>query len=71
MCVCVCVCAPVSLSYTLALANPPLYTTGTVQNADVIFVLEAGQVVEKGTHEQLLARENGRYAELVMKMAQA
>ena len=43
----------------------------TVQNADVIFVLEAGKVVEQGTHEQLLARENGRYAELVMKMAQA
>jgi len=41
----------------------------TVQNADIIFVLEAGRVVEKGSHEELLARPNGRYAELVMKMS--
>ena len=40
----------------------------TVQNCDVIFVLEKGQVVEKGTHDELLARPNGRYAELVLKM---
>lgn len=41
----------------------------TVQNADVIFVLEEGRVVEQGSHEALLARPNGRYAELVMKMS--
>jgi ATP-binding cassette subfamily B (MDR/TAP) protein 7 len=40
----------------------------TVQNADVIFVMEGGSVVEKGTHAELLAKPNGRYAELVMKM---
>ena len=40
----------------------------TVQNADVIFVLEQGRVVEHGSHETLLAKPNGRYAELVMKM---
>jgi len=28
----------------------------TVQAADVIFVLDAGQVVEQGTHQELLAK---------------
>lgn len=37
---------------------------GTVQHADEILLLEDGQVVERGTHQHLLARE-GRYAELV------
>jgi ABC-type transport system involved in Fe-S cluster assembly fused permease/ATPase subunit len=41
----------------------------TVQSADVIFVMEGGAVVEKGTHSELLAVPKGRYAELVMKMA--
>jgi ABC-type multidrug transport system fused ATPase/permease subunit len=36
----------------------------TVRNADVIFVLHAGQLAEQGTHEQLL-RLGGRYARLV------
>jgi ABC-type multidrug transport system fused ATPase/permease subunit len=40
----------------------------TVQNADLIIVLENGLVVEQGTHEWLLSRPGGRYAELVMKM---
>ena len=40
----------------------------TVQNADVIFVMEDGAVVERGTHSELLMKPNGRYAELVMKM---
>ncbi len=35
----------------------------TVRSADQILVVEAGRVVERGTHEQLLARE-GLYAEL-------
>ncbi|WP_037584852.1 ATP-binding cassette domain-containing protein, partial [Stigmatella aurantiaca] len=36
----------------------------TVRDADLIAVLEAGQVVEAGTHEQLVARQ-GRYARLL------
>ncbi|MEV8540042.1 ABC transporter ATP-binding protein [Streptomyces sp. NPDC051572] len=35
----------------------------TVRSADQILVVEAGQIVERGTHDQLLAA-GGRYAEL-------
>ncbi|KAJ8103746.1 P-loop containing nucleoside triphosphate hydrolase protein [Lipomyces tetrasporus] len=36
----------------------------TIQNADVIYVFEAGRVCEAGKHQDLLAK-NGRYYELV------
>ncbi len=36
----------------------------TIRNADAIFVVERGEVVERGSHEQLLAKQ-GHYASLV------
>ncbi len=41
----------------------------TVRDADQIVVLDGGKTVERGTHEELLAR-NGRYAALVRRDAQ-
>nr|WP_245212712.1 ABC transporter ATP-binding protein [Rhodohalobacter sp. SW132] len=38
----------------------------TVKNADIIFYLEDGSIVEQGSHEQLLTQE-GRYARMYQK----
>jgi ATP-binding cassette subfamily B protein len=35
----------------------------TIRDADLILVMEAGSIVEQGTHEQLL-KKNGAYARL-------
>src|SRR5690606_30165554 len=45
---------------TLAIAH----RLSTIHNADVIFGLADGRVVEQGTHEELLGDENGLYARL-------
>jgi ABC-type multidrug transport system fused ATPase/permease subunit len=36
----------------------------TVRRADAIIVLDRGQIVEVGCHEELLARPGGAYAKL-------
>ncbi len=38
----------------------------TVQNADTIVVINKGEVVEQGTHDELIERENGAYRSLYM-----
>ena len=47
---------------TLAIAH----RLSTILAADVILVVERGQIVERGTHEELLAK-NGRYRQLYDK----
>lgn len=36
----------------------------TIQNADVIVVVNDGEIIEQGSHEQLLQKENGAYRSL-------
>jgi ABC-type multidrug transport system fused ATPase/permease subunit len=36
-----------------------------VRKADRIFVLQGGQIVEEGSHQDLVEEENGLYARLV------
>lgn len=36
----------------------------TIRNVDCIFVIENGKIIEKGTHSELSAKENGAYSSL-------
>lgn len=36
----------------------------TIKNVDEIYVIEDGQIEEKGTHDELILKENGKYAAL-------
>ncbi|KCV67740.1 hypothetical protein H696_05849 [Fonticula alba] len=42
----------------------------TVKNADAILVLQGGKIVERGTHDQLIARRKGVYRGLVLRQLQ-
>ncbi len=37
----------------------------TIRNADRIYVLDHGQVIEQGNHETLMAQDEGRYRGMV------
>ena len=43
----------------------------TVRNADIIFVIKEGEVVEMGTHNSLLEDEDGAYASLIKRQMEA
>lgn len=39
----------------------------TVQNADRIFVIDSGTVVEVGSHEELLEKKEGTYFKMIQQ----
>lgn len=43
----------------------------TVRNADLILVIEKGQVIEQGCHDVLIQEQNGAYANLVRRQMKA
>ncbi|KAF4318781.1 hypothetical protein BBO99_00007049 [Phytophthora kernoviae] len=52
---------------TVIAAHPA--QSATARNADTIFVLDGGRVVDQGTHTELLELQNGIYARLLQERA--
>ena len=62
---------PGHLKYTLlaasalgAMGSTPALAQAGAADSDVIIVLDRGQIVEQGTHAELLAHEAGHYSRL-------
>jgi len=43
----------------------------TIRNADIIFVLQDGQVIEQGNHKDLIQNEDGACSSLIRRQMQA
>lgn len=43
----------------------------TVRSADCIYVIKQGQVVEYGTHDELLAQKEGAYSSLIQRQLES
>jgi ATP-binding cassette subfamily B (MDR/TAP) protein 1 len=43
----------------------------TVQNADCIFVIDEGKVIEQGSHNELVQRKGGAYNSLISRQIMA
>ena len=43
----------------------------TVRNADCIFVIDEGRVVEQGSHDELIQRPDGAYSMLINRQMEA
>jgi ABC-type multidrug transport system fused ATPase/permease subunit len=43
----------------------------TVRNADLVIVIDQGTIVEQGTHDSLIAKEDGIYKKLVLRQLMA
>jgi ABC-type multidrug transport system fused ATPase/permease subunit len=39
----------------------------TIRNADIIFVIQDGQVIEKGSHTELIQNADGAYSSLIRR----
>lgn len=64
----------VYLIFTLPLGMTVLivaHRLSTVRNADVIFVVKDGRVIEEGSHDELIARPGGAYTTLISRQMKA
>jgi ABC-type multidrug transport system fused ATPase/permease subunit len=43
----------------------------TIRNADIIFVVQDGQVVEQGNHKDLIQNPDGAYSRLIQRQMMA